>query len=227
MSGFLTQMLEMLTSAYTREDIKNTEAGNDPQTNIGKLFSVLSWGLDLAREQYSNIKAWDDLDLATGAVLDRYGLNFGVERDGADDDFYRLLIQIKMISLLSGGDIDTVVNATATMFDTEPTEIELVEDYPAKFDVYVNENAVPEGKLDVVGQIAEVLKRIKAAGVGMEVVMRKTMDYDGSMVLNTFLDLSSTVTIVPFPINVTYNAEVYFRGHAYTTSEVTINPVIQ
>lgn len=55
------------------------------------------------------MRVWDDLDNAKGAVLDRYGANFGVDRGGATDTVYRLLIKVKMIALMSGGDIDTII----------------------------------------------------------------------------------------------------------------------
>ncbi|MBD5156213.1 MAG: hypothetical protein HDT13_01015, partial [Butyrivibrio sp.] len=111
MRNYLSEMLDALTSAYTRKDRDNSKLKRPTETNIGKLFSVLAWGLDSVQAQAETIKLWDNIDLARGSVLDRYGANFGVKRFGADDAFYRLLIKVKMLSQLSGGDINTVANA--------------------------------------------------------------------------------------------------------------------
>ena len=102
--GYLHTMLDMLTGAYNRDDVRNAYSSLPLETNIGRLFNTLAWGLELIHDQSDKILLWDDLDNAQGAVLDRYGENFGVARDGAPDAFYRLLIKVKMISLLSGGD---------------------------------------------------------------------------------------------------------------------------
>ena len=123
--GYLHTMLDMLTGAYNRDDVRNAYSSLPLETNIGRLFNTLAWGLELVHDQSDKILLWDDLDNAQGAVLDRYGENFGVARDGAPDAFYRLLIKVKMISLLSGGDIETVINAAATLFDIEPEQVDL------------------------------------------------------------------------------------------------------
>ena len=116
-AGYLSQMLDFLTSAYAREDIRNTRHSLPLETNIGRLFGTLAWGLEMIHESGERMVLWDNLDNARGAVLDRYGANFGVERGGTNDAFYRLLIKIKMIALLSGGDIDTIIKSAANLFN--------------------------------------------------------------------------------------------------------------
>ena len=79
---FVEIMLDMLTSAYTRVDLQNSRKQKPPETNIGRLFSTFGWGLDIIRDNLERVRLWDDVDKAQGAVLDRYGRNFGVKRDG-------------------------------------------------------------------------------------------------------------------------------------------------
>ena len=76
-SKFLNKMLYALTSAYSRKDYDNVQLGLPLETNIGKLFSILAWGLETVEEQAELVRLWDDLDYASGSVLDRYGANFG------------------------------------------------------------------------------------------------------------------------------------------------------
>ena len=171
-AGYLTQMLEYLTSGYNREDIRNSKHSLPLKTNIGKLFGTLSWGLELIHDSAERMVLWDNLDNARGAVLDRYGANFGVERNGATDAFYRLLIKVKMIALLSGGDIDTIIKAAANLFDVELSDIEIREVFPAKIWLYVDEDILSAERLEASPLIAELMKRIAAAGVGTRIFMK-------------------------------------------------------
>ena len=77
-----------------------------------------------------------------------------------------------MISLLSGGDIETVINAAATLFDIEPEQVDLDEVFPAKVWIYVDEADLEAEKIDTAELIAGVMKRIVAAGVGTRVFLR-------------------------------------------------------
>ena len=166
MKDYLSQMLYALTSAYSRKDYDNNRCGHPLETNIGKLFAVFAWGLNMVQEQAEKIKAWDNLDNAKGSVLDRYGANFGVQREGTADEFYRLEIRVKVMSQLSGGDDDTVINAAAELLGVEPTDIELEDDFPAKKKMMVNALVIPPERQKLIDQIAADLKRLLAAGVG-------------------------------------------------------------
>ena len=64
MRNYLSEMLYALTSAYSRKDYNNRRAGLPVETNIGKLFSILAWGLDSVEEQAELIKLWEDIDFA-------------------------------------------------------------------------------------------------------------------------------------------------------------------
>ena len=175
--SFLSQMLDLLTSAYSREDFYNSKQGQAPETNIGKLFSIFAWGLDKAKEQADKVKSWDDIDNASGAVLDRYGENFGVKRQGMSDAFYRLAIQVKMIALLSGGDVETVLMATSSLLGVETTDVLLDELFPAKIEMFVDQRLLTPERLDLVEPIAWAVKRILAGGVGMRLYLRTYREY--------------------------------------------------
>ena len=187
MRDYLSEMLYALTSAYTRKDYDNRRRSLPVETNIGKLFSVFAWGLDSVHEQADLIKLWDDLDYARGSVLDRYGANFGVQRFGATDAFYRLTIKIKLLSQLSGGDINTVMNAAATLFEIPAEKILLGEVFPAKISLDVNEADLTEETLSNVVDIVEMIKRILAAGVGIIPTLRSYRDFENTTSINTAL----------------------------------------
>lgn len=178
-------MLNALTSAYSRKDYDNVKRGSPVETNIGKLFSVLSWGLEQVNEQAELVKLWDDIDYARGKVLDRYGANFGVSRFGATDAFYRLAIKVKLLTQLSGGDIDTIINAAASLFEVDPDKIKLAENFPAKIAINVDEAYLKPETIDAVVDIAAMLKRMTAAGVGLITTLEAYRELDGSTTIET------------------------------------------
>lgn len=64
--GYLHTMLDMLTGAYNRDDVRNAYSSLPLETNIGRLFNTLAWGLELVHDQSDKILLWDDLDNAQG-----------------------------------------------------------------------------------------------------------------------------------------------------------------
>lgn len=178
--GFWGRMLDMLTSAYNRSDLRNAKRGLPPETNIGRLFYLIASGFEVVFENAERVKEWDDLDNAEGAVLDRYGANFGVDRGSASDALYRIFIKVKMIAQLSGGDNDAIINAAAELLGVEYSDILLEDVYPAKIALYVDQDLLSEERLDLIEQIAYAIKRALLAGVGMRLYMRtyRTYRYD-------------------------------------------------
>ncbi len=67
-----TKITAMLTGAYNRDDVRNAYSSLPLETNIGRLFNTLAWGLELVHDQSDKILLWDDLDNAQGAVRHRH-----------------------------------------------------------------------------------------------------------------------------------------------------------
>lgn len=198
MRDYLVEMLDALTSAYSRRDRDNLQQGAPVETLIGKLFSVLAWGLNTVQEQAELIRLWDDIDHARGAVLDRYGANFGVKRFGADDRFYRLAIKVKLLSQLSGGDIDTVLNAAASLFEIPVERIDMDEVFPDKISLNIQEADLSPETLATVAEIAEMIKRILAAGIGMITTLHSHRELRSDVLIGTSLfDRTSTTFDLP------------------------------
>ncbi len=187
MRNYLSEMLDALTSAYTREDRNASKLKRPAETNIGKLFSILAWGLDSVQAQAETVKLWDNIDLACGSVLDRYGANFGVRRFGADDAFYRLLIKVKMLSQLSGGDIETVANAAATLLEIPAERITLRESFPAKVRLDIKEADLTAETLENIVDIAAMIKRILAAGIELIPTLQSYTKVKGDVVIQNGL----------------------------------------
>lgn len=199
MRDYLNEMLYALTSAYSHTDYNNRRRGFPVETNIGRLFSIFAWGLGLVHEQADLIKLWDNLDYACGSVLDRYGTNFGVKRFGANDVFYRLAIKVKVLSQLSGGDIDTVLNAAASLFEIPAEKIVLTELFPAKIRLDIRESDLSPETLSIMDEIAAMIKRILAAGVGIHIRAKSEFHIKQKIFVGSCLGLHNTLTIRPRP----------------------------
>ena len=198
MRDFLTEMLYALTSAYSHKDYDNRRLGLPVETLIGKLFSVFAWGLNTVQEQAELIKLWDNIDHARGSVLDRYGANFGVKRFGASDRFYRLAIKVKLLAQLSGGDINTVLNAAASLLEIPVERIGLKELFPAKIGLNIQEADLRPETLEIIEDIMDLIKRILATGVGLIPTLYSYREYRRSVSIQTALfDHTSTVFDLP------------------------------
>lgn len=198
MRNYLSEMLNALTSAYTLKDRDNLRQGSPVETNIGKLFEIFAWGLDRVQEQSELIKLWDNIDNARGLVLDRYGANFGVNRLGADDRYYRLMIKVKLLSQLSGGDLNTMLNAAAALFEIPVEKITLNELFPAKIGIDINEADLMKETIENASDIAVLLKRILAAGIAMITTLYSYRESRGSVRISTALfDLCETKFDLP------------------------------
>ncbi|MCI8442577.1 MAG: hypothetical protein HFG27_08610 [Provencibacterium sp.] len=166
--SYLATMLDMLTGAYIRSDLRRAQEGNPPQTNIGKLLSIYADGLETVHAALDTVRLWDDLDRSVGTTLERYGANFGVARENAPDIIYRVMIKVKMMAQLSGGDIDTVIRAASALFDVDEQDILLRELFPAKIRILVDSASLDEEHRSLLPTILRFFKRIVAAGVGFD-----------------------------------------------------------
>ena len=170
--SFLATMLDMLTGAYSKSDEYTSRNNMPPETNIGKLFAVADWGLSLIGDNAEHIRLWSDIDNAEGAALDRHGANFGVARGDADDTFYRLLIRIKLLAQISGGDIDTILSAISGLYEIPAERIELYEIFPAKVQIAIFEDDLPESYMDIRDLVGMLTKRLLAAGIGLDMIYK-------------------------------------------------------
>lgn len=177
MSNYLSEMLYALTSAYSRKDYDNHQQGRPLETNIGKLFSLFAWGMDIVHENAELVKQWDDLEQARGAVLDRYGANWGVQRFSESDALYRLAIRVKILSQLSGGDTDTIIKAAADLLGVDTYDIDFEDVFPAKIALYVDWLLLTQERQDLIEPIAWAIKRILAGGIGIRIYVRTYRTY--------------------------------------------------
>ncbi len=208
MRNYLYEMLDALTSAYSRKDYNNRHNELPLETSIGKLFAILSWGLGSVQEQAELIKLWDDLNNARGSVLDRYGANFGVKRVSQNDRNYRLAIKVKVMAQLSGGDINTVIWAVSSFLEIAPTDVLLEEVYPAKIVLYVDQKLLSPERIEMIFEFTAAIKRIIAAGIGIRLYLRTYRTYRFDLPVKHFVYING-----------------YLSGQPATPSRINRTPV--
>jgi len=197
MFGFLEKMLDALTSAYNKL----------ASSNIGKLFTILSTGYEEIHSTSQRVLNYRDIDQAKGYTLDKWGKNVGVARGGLPDSIYRIYIKTKLSSLISGGDINTVINSAATIFGISTYDVTVVEEFPSKITVSIPENAVLVlgDEYDTRVAVArEFLKKIIAAGINLNLVIvanpeTSTNAYVGSVIVDETTITAEKSDIEPAP----------------------------
>jgi hypothetical protein len=73
---------------------------------------------------------------AQGAFLDQLGDLVGQEREGLQDDFYRILIAVKIVKNFSKGEPDAIIRATRLIF--QASEVHYMNLGGANVGLYVN-----------------------------------------------------------------------------------------
>jgi hypothetical protein len=160
-------MLRRLTDNYDK----------DPQSNIGKLMSILNVQLNDLLQTLDTMEKWRDIDLAQGSTLDGIGQNVAQPRGAASDQVYRILIKSKIARNLSRGDINTVIRVIALAVNAQHSEIEIHEKFtdplepePAAISLLrLPLSRISDSEIDL-RQFARIIQKTVAAGVRVDAV---------------------------------------------------------
>ena len=156
----LHRMLDMLTSAYNREE----------NGNIGKLFRLYSECVEDADQALETVRKWRDVDQAEGTTLDRIGLTLGVPRGASDDAYYRLRIKIRHFVFYCCGRV------VAVLLGIDLTAVRLYE-VPGLCQVMLNANDLTDAQIRLLPDIAHIAKGALAAGVGLKIYLSQQLRY--------------------------------------------------
>lgn len=154
---YLNEMLAKLTSNYN----------SDPCGNIASLFTLPADQMDELNTVLTTIMNWWDIDQAQGATLDRIGVNLNQSRGNLSDDLYRILLKTKAISNLSKGDINTVIEVMATIFQTPVSTVKLTEQYPAGLFFTVPATVIQSSIITDFNTVLSFIQNTVAAGVSI------------------------------------------------------------
>lgn len=108
-------ILRKLTDVFTK----------NPNSNIGKLFLIVSEQFNELEESALKVENWRDIDQAEGTTLDAKGKERGQQRGQASDEIMRVLLKSRLARNNSDGTIDNVINALAVALRASPSTIRI------------------------------------------------------------------------------------------------------
>lgn len=128
---------------------------------VKKLFEIIFEKHLNIRKMFNELALFNDIDKSKGYLLDLLGGNFKVLRNGLSDEEYRRILKFEISLLQFLGSPEEIQRILSEYFKLNKEEFRIIE-LSAKILI-----SIPE-KLDK-QEIFEVVKKIKAAGVGLEV----------------------------------------------------------
>ena len=185
----LTDLLNELPAALS----------NGPDSNNAKLLSVLADDMVDMQELIDQVNLWRDITHAKGGWLDKIGTDWGVARNGFDDDFYRFMIRTKQLQRQVDGSYNSIIKLIAESLGANYSEINVtpVKDEPNAIEV----TNIPAGYIDsqrkeklVLDQIrSSVAAGIRVAGIGFQKTVKSTLYY--AMQFQTTQVIESTMSV--------------------------------
>ena len=105
---------------------------------------------------------------------------------------------MKLLAQLSGGDINTVLDAAASLLEIPVERIGLKELFPAKIGLDIQEADLSPETLEIIEDIMALIKRILATGVGLIPTLYSYREYRRDVTVQAALfDHTSTVFDLP------------------------------
>lgn len=158
----IKEMLKRFADTYNKS----------PDSNLGKLISILHGELATLDDTFTHIREWRSIDNAQGTTLDRIGTNVVQPRGAATDEVYRVLLKSKIARNLSKTDINTIIRVLALALDADYSDIKIQEKYADQYEpepAAIDLIRVPIQRLNEVGmsagQFAQIIQKTVAAGV--------------------------------------------------------------
>ncbi|PHH97493.1 hypothetical protein KST83_05560 [Fusobacterium nucleatum] len=128
---------------------------------VKKLFGIIYEKHLNIRKMFNELALFNDIDKSKGYLLDLLGGNFKVLRNGLSDEEYRRILKFEISLLQFLGSPEEIQRILSEYFKLNKEEFRIIE-LSAKILI-----SIPE-KLDK-QEIFKVVRKIKAAGVGLEV----------------------------------------------------------
>lgn len=128
---------------------------------VKKLFEIIFEKHLNIKKMFNELALFNDIDKSKGYLLDLLGGNFKVLRNGLSDEEYRRILKFEISLLQFLGSPEEIQRILSEYFKLNKEEFRIIE-LSAKILI-----SIPE-KLDK-QEIFKVVRKIKAAGVGLEV----------------------------------------------------------
>ena len=126
-----------------------------------KMFEIAETKHLRIRNIYNLISNFNDIDKSEGYLLDVLGGNFKILRNGLNDVEYRKLLKFEIALLQFLGSPQEIIRVLSEYFKLNQTEFRIIE-LSGKILISIPEKLEKQ-------QVFNLVKKIKGAGVGLEV----------------------------------------------------------
>ena len=127
-----------------------------------KMFEISESKHFLLRKIYNLISNFNDIEKSQGYLLDILGSNFKINRNGLSDENYRKKLKFEIALLQFLGSPQEIITMLSEYFKLNETEFRMLE-LSGKIIISVPEKIEKK-------EVFNLVKRIKCAGVGLEVI---------------------------------------------------------
>ena len=127
-----------------------------------KMFEIAETKHLRIRNIYNLISNFNDIDKSEGYLLDVLGGNFKILRNGLNDVEYRKLLKFEIALLQFLGSPQEIIRILSEYFKLNQTEFRIIE-LSGKILISIPEKLEKQ-------QVFNLVKKIKGAGVGLEVI---------------------------------------------------------
>ncbi|MBF1213271.1 MAG: hypothetical protein HXM17_00010 [Fusobacterium periodonticum] len=127
-----------------------------------KMFEISESKHLRIRNIYNLISNFNDIDKSEGYLLDVLGGNFKILRNGLNDIEYRKLLKFEIALLQFLGSPQEIIRILSEYFKLNQTEFRIIE-LSGKILISIPEKLEKQ-------QVFDLVKKIKGAGVGLEVI---------------------------------------------------------
>ena len=127
-----------------------------------KMFEIAETKHLRIRNIYNLISNFNDIDKSEGYLLDILGGNFKILRNGLNDVEYRKLLKFEIALLQFLGSPKEIIRILSEYFKLNQTEFRIIE-LSGKILISIPEKLEKQ-------QVFNLVKKIKGAGVGLEVI---------------------------------------------------------
>ncbi len=139
---------------YEGEALSRLTSQFQDAPNVRALVRELVRGLNAVDADIEALAAARSIDNAYGALLDYIGAVLGVPRSGRTDEVYRSALRFRQIVLRADGTPTSLLRGLK--FLTQPTDAQLIEQYPASVLLFTNGETVPTTIAQDLGQLLPV-----------------------------------------------------------------------
>lgn len=210
----LTDMLNELPAALN----------NNVDSNNAKLLSILADDMVSMQELVDQINLWRDISNAKGGWLDKIGADWGVARNGFDDDFYRFMIRTKQLQRQTDGTYNGIIKLVAESLGASYSEINVI---PVKDESNAIEiTNIPAEYIDSQRKESMVLDRIRnsvIAGVRVANVQFQTV-FESNLYLATYPTVRQ---VIHSTMNVAQDRHINMTGQVNLAGTAIISQQIK